>query len=212
MQPRRHVSAARPVASAPRPYAVRMLPLQGVAVGLLLVVVDVNFGRDLLPDWAGWLIAFVALRRIERLDRSFATADVVAFVSLLVSAATWLWPLSSRNVVATLAAGAVQGLFIVLVCLGIRNRARQASDGATADFAQKAAAGAALVTAATVVGIAALAGRPDASGSSLNGPAALVAVAALAVALVVLVASMVLLFTRADRPYLAAPGPERART
>jgi hypothetical protein len=54
--------------------------------------------------------------------------------------------------------------------------------------------------------------RPDASGSSLDGPAAFGAVVAVAVALVVLVALMILLFTRADRPYVAAPARERART
>ena len=128
-----------------------MLPLQGIAIGLLLVVVDIDIGRDITPDWAGWLIAMLAAHRLDRLDRGFAVAEVVAFIGTVYTAATWLFPPSSGSVVDNLATGVVLTTFFVAVCVGIRNRARRTDDLATARLAQTVAVGSAGVLALAVI-------------------------------------------------------------
>lgn len=66
-----------------------MLPLQWVAAGLLLVVLDVRVaGFDVLADWLGWLLALGAVLALrERLGPGPAVA---AAVSLPVAVVGWV--------------------------------------------------------------------------------------------------------------------------
>ncbi len=66
-----------------------MLPLQWVAAGLVLVVLDVFVGGfDVLADWLGWLLALGAVLALRRpLGPGPAVA---AAISLVVAVAGWV--------------------------------------------------------------------------------------------------------------------------
>jgi Kef-type K+ transport system membrane component KefB len=188
-----------------------MLPLQGIAIGLLLVVIDINIGRDITPDWAGWLIAMLAARHLARLDRGFAVAEVIAFVGMVYSAATWLFPPRSGSPVDSLVTGVVLTTFFVAVCVGIRSRARQADDDATARLAQNVAVGSIGVMAMATIVVIAFDNGADPTTTPVDGFEAVIALGVLLLALAVLVALFVLLFTRAHHPLMAEPPRKEAR-
>jgi hypothetical protein len=188
-----------------------MLPLQGIAIGLLLVVIDINVGRDITPDWAGWLIAMLAAHRLDRLDRGFAVAEVIAFVGMVYSAATWLSPPRSGSVVDSLVTGVVLTTFFVAVCVGIRNRARQADDDSTAQLAQSVAVGSVGVMVMAAIVVIAFDKGANPTATSLDGFEAVVALGVLLFALAVLVTLFVLLFTRAHHPSMAESPRGQAR-
>ena len=194
-----------------QPYSEQVLPLQGVAFGLLLVLVDIDVaGRDLAPDWAGWLVALLAVHRLARTDGSFAVAESLAFVATVASAATWLVPPHQDSVAASMGMGLVGTAFYLAVSLGVRNRARVASDPATMEFAQRVAAGSTAVLAAVAAGIVVLGGAGQLDAASFSGPVAVVALGVLIVDLVVVVSLVTLLLTRAHASYLTGPRPEPA--
>lgn len=65
-----------------------MLALQWVAIGLVVVLLDLAAqGWDLLPDPLGWLLVLLGLARLR--DRLGTTPFVAAAVALLVSAVTY---------------------------------------------------------------------------------------------------------------------------
>ncbi|WP_157210061.1 hypothetical protein [Nocardioides aequoreus] len=66
-----------------------MLPLQWVAAGLVLVVLDVYAGGyDVLADWVGWLLALGAVLALRA--RLGSGPAVAAAVSLVVAALGWV--------------------------------------------------------------------------------------------------------------------------
>lgn len=72
-----------------------MTPLQQIAMGLLLVVLDTasadgSPGWDLLPDWAGWALLLPAVRRLPPDGRGAALG--AGIVAATISVATWPGP------------------------------------------------------------------------------------------------------------------------
>lgn len=71
-----------------------MLPLQSVAMGLVIVALSARFGGyDALADPVGWLLVLLGLRRMPALPR-LRDVLVLAGLALAVSCVVW-WPATS---------------------------------------------------------------------------------------------------------------------
>lgn len=67
-----------------------MTPLQGIAMGLVIVLVDASFGGyDGVPDPLGWLLAIWGVRRLRPVLAETRVLLVVAVVCLVVSVVTY---------------------------------------------------------------------------------------------------------------------------
>lgn len=72
-----------------------MLPLQSVAMGLLVVALSARFGGyDALADPLGWVLVVLGVRRLPGLSRA-RDLLVLAVVALVVSCVVW-WPATSE--------------------------------------------------------------------------------------------------------------------
>lgn len=172
-----------------------MTPLQQIAMGLLVVVLDGTGSHDTLPDPLGWLLVLPAVARLPRPER---TAPLAAgLVAAAVATVTWL-P-APRAVVAGVDPSLDWALlllpdlaFAVLLCRALGLRAADAGDGR--------AAGGWRTVGAVVAGLA-LAPVPFlATDRAVPGDLGL----ALQVAWVAL---LVLLFSWHRRPWAPAPRP-----
>ncbi len=115
----------------------QMSPLQMMALGLILVLLDTATDYDLLPDFAGWLLVLIGLTRFP----SPAKGNLVtaAIVSMGVSIALWI-P-GARDALADTddslvwAALLPEMIFGFLLCRAILELAKAAGDkGAAARF------------------------------------------------------------------------------
>lgn len=63
-----------------------MTPLQRVAMGIVIVVLDTLGGYDLLPDWAGWSLVLWGVAALDLPDRGalVGSAALAAAVALAV--------------------------------------------------------------------------------------------------------------------------------
>lgn len=69
-----------------------MSPLQKIAMGLVIVVLDADLrGFDAVPDVAGWVLVLAGLRALRGLVVGFRTLLTLAAASAL-AAAVLLWP------------------------------------------------------------------------------------------------------------------------
>jgi hypothetical protein len=65
-------------------------PLQGIAMGLVIVLVDASFGGyDGVPDPLGWLLVIWGVRRLRPVVAEARVLLVLAAVSLVVSVVTY---------------------------------------------------------------------------------------------------------------------------
>ncbi len=173
-----------------------MQPLRLAGWGLLLVFVDIRIdGVDVIPDLIGWVLAVVAMSRLQTLHAAFAVARTAAGAGVLVNLAIYL---GADAVLVALEAITV-GVFVFAVCTGLLRRAAQAGDAGTARAAQQIRWAHATLTALSVVGLLATGGQTvDVTGEP---GFALVLIGALAV-LALLGWLIYLLFSRSDREYL----------
>jgi hypothetical protein len=109
-----------------------MTPLQMVAFGLILVLLDTASDYDLLPDFVGWLLVLFGLSRFPSPSRS--TLITTAAIAGLVSIA--LWPPQSRDALAdrddslVWAALLPEMIFGFLLCRAIMTLAQEHKDSA----------------------------------------------------------------------------------
>ncbi len=69
-----------------------MTPLQKIAMGLVIVVLDAQLGGfDAVPDVLGWVLVLLGVRDLRRALAGFSTLVTLAGVSTAVSVAL-LWP------------------------------------------------------------------------------------------------------------------------
>ncbi|HEX4977728.1 MAG TPA: hypothetical protein VFV40_07670 [Nocardioides sp.] len=74
-----------------------MTPLQGIAMGLVIVLVDAPFGGyDGVPDPAGWLLVLWGLARLRAVPAQRGGLLVLAVLCLVVSVATYPPQVSER--------------------------------------------------------------------------------------------------------------------
>lgn len=67
-----------------------MTPLQGIAMGLVIVLVDASFGGyDGVPDPLGWLLVLWGVRRLRPVLAESGVLVALAAVCLVVSIATY---------------------------------------------------------------------------------------------------------------------------
>jgi len=128
-----------------------VLPLQSVAMGLVVVALSAHFGGyDALADPVGWVLVLLGLRRTPTLARH-RELSVLVWLALVVSCVVW-WPATSTWLddqhaslrwALTLPQLAVQ----VLLAHGLAARARSAGDGEAARWLRQ------VLVAVVVVGV-----------------------------------------------------------
>ncbi len=173
-----------------------MQPLRLAGWGLLLVLVDIRIdGVDVIPDLVGWVLAVVAMSKLQTLHAAFAVARTAAGAGILVNLAFYL---GAEAVLVALDAIAV-GVFVFAVCTGLLRRAAQAGDAGTARAAQHIRWADATLTALSLVGLVVTGGQTVV----VTGEPwfAVILIGALAV-LALLGWLIYLLFSRSDREYL----------
>lgn len=143
-----------------------MTPLQQIAMGLLLVVLDTGSADgsptwDLLPDWAGWALLLPAARLLPPDGRGAVLGAGV--VAAAISVATW--PPAWREVVDGVDPSLDWALLLVpdlvvgaLLCRALARAARAGDDGRAARTASVLGAVLVLLAAAPVPFLAT--GRP----------------------------------------------------
>ena len=169
-----------------------MKPLQSVAMGLLVVALTARVhGYDALPDFLGWVLVVLGIRRLRLSDALTAVAVAALAVSLVV----W-WP-PVQDALAELhpslwwAATLPQLAACGLLCRELAARATTAGDRRATAW---------LRTAAVLVALSAV--TPVIAFSVDASDDALAAVYAAAAGVVLLL--IVLLFSYAARPWAAA--------
>ncbi|NEA34381.1 hypothetical protein [Streptomyces sp. SID13031] len=101
--------------------------------GVLVILLDFHYqGVDLIVDLAGWIMLYVGLRRIWRLDNAFRVATGFAFVGAVASIPELLPLFGGPAFVGGEARLAllifVGGAVIILTCTGLMRVADQAGD------------------------------------------------------------------------------------
>lgn len=119
-----------------------MNPLGTVALGLLVVLLDFRIaGFDVLADVVGWVLVVSGLGRLSQLDRRFAGARGAAVLSGLLSLADLVHPQRTTTTGSSTTTAAVSPdgwhgvvvscygvamvVVVVLLCLALRDRARE---------------------------------------------------------------------------------------
>ena len=108
-----------------------MTPLGAVALGLLCAIGDVTVsGLDLLPDPVGWWLVMVGIGRLGSVNPLLVGARRAAVVTALLAAADLVAALAGGELPALLDTvfGAAQLVTVLLLCLGLRERARAWGD------------------------------------------------------------------------------------
>lgn len=104
-----------------------MAPIALSGVGFLLVLLRIGInGFDVADDTLGWVLVALAMWRLRPLSRWFSAAGVVAVVGALLSGLDWV--VSGGLVRSAEQTGLAAA--IVLVALGIHDRARASEDAA----------------------------------------------------------------------------------
>lgn len=177
-----------------------MKPLQSVAMGLLVVALTARVhGYDALPDFLGWLLVVLGVRRL----RLSYILTAVAGLALAVSLVVW-WPPVQESLDRLHPSLWWTATLPQLVACGLLCRELAALAHAAADL--RAAAW--LRTVAVLVGVSAVA--PVVAFSAEASDDALATVYAAAAGVVLLL--IVLLFSYAARPWAAALDTDEAAT
>lgn len=172
-----------------------MRPLQSVAMGLLIVALTARFqGYDALPDFVGWVLVVLGVRRLGLSDLLTGLVGATLAVSIVV----W-WPpvqdaLGELHPSLWWTVTLPQLAACALLCRELAVRATASADRPAAAW---------LRTATVLVGVSAVA--PVAAFSADSSDDVLAAVYAAAAGVVLLI--IVLLFSYASRPW-AVTGDE----
>ena len=166
-----------------------MNPLGTVALGLLLVLLDLRIGGfDVLADVVGWVVAASGLARLTELDRRFGGARAAAVASGVLSLADLVQPqrtITTGSTTTTVGGtpdgwlGVVDTCYsvamvvaAVLLCLALRDRAREHAEPELAmRFGQFAVLHVVLGTVVLVLSVVALSFGTD-GRITPQGPAA----------------------------------------
>ncbi len=175
-----------------------MKPLQGVAMGLVIVLLGANVhGYDLLPDPVGWLLVLVGLGILPLPQRP--TLRSLATFSLLVSFVVWFPAardaLNVTDLALAWAAGLPELATLIVLAHALAQAARRAGDQPARTWLQTART---LLVVVAVLPPIVLGGGFDSLDTALG-----------VVGSVVLLLLIVLLFRYAARPW-ALPTPENA--
>lgn len=174
-----------------------MRPLQSIAMGMVVIVLDTLGGVDALPDPLGWVLVLLGVRRLPRDLRHRGLLLVLAVLAGAVSVPLWLPGVADRLYDAhpslLWAANLPQLGFAGVLCLALAKQAATAEDTAAAAWARTTLTGVAVVAVLPVLvfggGIAALE-VPAYLGASL-----------------VLLLLIWLLFSWSSRPWILGTGP-----
>ena len=171
-----------------------MRPLQSIAMGLVIIVLDTLGTYDALPDPVGWVLVALGVRR---LPRDLPHRTLLAMLTLLagvVSVALWIPgvadDLHDTHPSLLWAANLPQLGFAGLLCFVLARRATAAGDAAAAAWSRTTLTGVAVVAVLPVLVF-------GAGISSLEVPAYLGAS-------LVLLLLIWLLFSWSSRPWIAA--------
>jgi hypothetical protein len=115
---------------------VRVTPLQRIAMGLVVVVLDSSSAYDVLPDVAGWVLVVWGLAGLPGPDRG--PLRVVALVAGVVSAVLWFpqvrEPVADESPALAWAAAIPDYVFAILLCWAMSRLARPTDPRTAARF------------------------------------------------------------------------------
>ena len=141
-----------------------MRPLQSIAMGMVVIVLDTLGTVDALPDPLGWVLVLLGVRGLPPDLRHRAPLLVLAVLAGTVSVPLWLPGAADRlhdaHPSLLWAASLPQLGFAAVLCLALADRAATAGDTPAAAWARTTLTGVAVVAALPVLvfggGIAAL--------------------------------------------------------
>lgn len=183
-----------------------MSPLKLVGWGFLVVFIDIRLdGLDVLPDFIGWLVAYVGVTRLRPLDSAFGTAAVAAAAEVALTA---IGLVTGANILGYALDALASGVFVVYLCTGIMQRALAGGDPGMARSMAMIRGTAVVITAGALAATIMTEGDP--LELATNGAASVLVGVVTLTGLAVMLWLLYLLFTSADRSYLDVTGTVQA--
>lgn len=187
---------------SPVPYRHGMNGLRLAGCGMLIVLADLKFdGFDVLVDAVGWVLVLIGLSRLTRLDAEFSPAKTLTGPAIIISFSEISMPEGASPQTVAIFVLVTTAAVVVVTCTALMRAAKRAGDEATVTMASQVRSANALTTLVAVV-IAILSGGEP---SDVTGGAGLLVVLLVIAGFAASLWFIVLLVSRADRPYLQNP-------
>lgn len=181
--------------------------LRLAGMGMIVVLADLKVGGfDLIVDAVGWVLVYAGLARLTRLAADFKPAKLVTGPAILFSFFEFTRPEGTTAESIAIVGLVTTVAVVVLTCTALMRVAKRAGDEATAATAGHVRLANLLMTLVAVV-VAILA---DSEPSEVTGGAGLLVLLLIIAGFAASLWFIVLLFSRADRPYLQNRPPTDA--